>query len=443
MADRPHPLPAAPSPPAERGAWRPTLVVAVGLFATGLGWPGLIGRLPFGLLLKNTLHLPAQQVAAFWAVATLAWYIKPLIGLLCDTVPLFGTRRRGYLLAGSVVAAGCWLTFAFLPAAYLPFLVTMTVLNLALVIVSTAVGGLLVEVGQREGATGRLSALRSGLEGAMSLVAGPVGGFLAATAFTWTSLMGAAVVALMLPTTLLLHDEPRTVRDRGAARGATAQHLRRIVNSRPMWTASILLFLVYVTPGMQTPLMYVQQDVLKLDARFMGLLQLAGGAGALSGAALYTWLCRRVPLRALLMVGLMLNAVAALLYLGYRSAAAALVIDTTGGFLVGLGTLPLYDLAVRATPRGSESFGYALMMSVRAIAMFGLSDVLGSALYQRLHTGFAGLVWINAVCSAAVLLVVPFLPASLLATREGKPQSTDETTVGRAPTTVAGEKKIG
>jgi Na+/melibiose symporter-like transporter len=420
MSDRVPPPPPVPTPTAKGGAWRPTLVVAVGLFATGLGWPGLIGRLPFGLLLKNTLHLPAHQVAAFWAVATFAWYVKPLIGLLCDTVPLFGTRRRGYLVTGTVAAAGAWLAFAFLPPAYVPFLATMTILNLALVVVSTAVGGLLVEVGQREGATGRLSALRSGLEGAMSLVAGPVGGFLAATAFTWTSLMGAAVVALMLPATVLLHDEPRAARARGAVWPATAQHLRRIAGSRPMWTASTLLFLVYVTPGMQTPLMYVQQDVLKLDARFMGLLQLAGGAGALAGAAVYTWLCRHLPLRPMLMAGLVLNAVAALLYLGYRSATAALVIDTTGGFLVGLGTLPLYDLAVRATPKGSESFGYALMMSVRAIAMFGLSDVLGSALYERLHTGFAGLVWINAASSAAVLLFVPFLPASLLAAREGK-----------------------
>jgi predicted MFS family arabinose efflux permease len=184
---------------------------------------------------------------------------------------------------------------------------------------------------------------------------------------------------------------------------------------------------------MQTPLMYVQQDVLKFDAPFMGLLQLAGGAGALAGAALYTWLCRRLPLRPMLVAGLLLNAVAALLYLGYRSATAALVIDATGGFLVGLGTLPLYDLAVRATPKGSESFGYALMMSVRAIAMFGLSDVLGSALYERLHTGFAGLVWINAAASVAVLLFVPFLPAALLASRDGKRGPMHGNTLGDPP----------
>ncbi|HEX2658014.1 MAG TPA: hypothetical protein VHU40_07065, partial [Polyangia bacterium] len=84
--------------------WRVATVIGTGIFVTGLGWPGLIGRLPFGLLLKNQLQLEPQSVAAFWAVATAAWYVKPLFGLLCDAWPLFGTRRRGYLLLGSAAA---------------------------------------------------------------------------------------------------------------------------------------------------------------------------------------------------------------------------------------------------------------------------------------------------------------------------------------------------
>jgi hypothetical protein len=64
------------------------------------------------------------------------------------------------------------------------------------------------------------------------------------------------------------------------------------------------------------------------------------------------------------------------------------------------------------------------------VAQFAVSDVLGSLLYERLHTGFTGLIWINAGSSAAVLLFVPFLPAALLAAREGKSAPTDATTVG-------------
>lgn len=403
--------------------WRSAVVIATGIFVTGLGWPGSIGRLPFGLLLKNALHLPAEKVAAFWAVATFAWYVKPLGGLICDSIPLFGTRRRGYLILGGIAAVIGWATFAVVPRAYVPFLVVMTGLNIALVVISTTVGGMLVEEGQRLGATGRLSAMRTGLEGVMSLAAGPLGGLLAAAPFAWTSGAGALIVGLVVPVTLTLYREPRRAAKDAAVWAAAAQQLRGIARSRPMWMTSILLFLVYLAPGLQTPLLYYQQDVLKLDVRYMGILQFAGGAGVLGGSAVYLWLCRRLPLRLTLIGGILVNAASALLYLAYRSAAAALVIETTVGFVGVMGTLPLYDLAVRSTPRGSESFGYALMMSVRNIALFGVSDVLGSMLYGRFHLGFDKLVWINAGSSAAVLLFVPFLPPVLLSSTEGRVQS--------------------
>jgi hypothetical protein len=90
-------------------------VIGAGVFVTGFGWPGIIGRIPFTLLLKNQLGLGADKVASFWAVATFAWYCKPLVGLICDAYPFAGTRRRGYMLWGSVAAGACWLGFAVVP----------------------------------------------------------------------------------------------------------------------------------------------------------------------------------------------------------------------------------------------------------------------------------------------------------------------------------------
>src|SRR4051812_46275164 len=184
---------------------RASLVIAAGIFITGLGWPGLIGRIPFGLLLKDRLHLPAQDVAWFWAVGTAAWYAKPAVGLLCDTWPLFGTRRRGYLLVGTIAATAAWLAFAILPHSYGALLANMTVLNLGLVFVSVSVGGMLVEEGQRRSATGRLSAMPTALEGVMSLVAGPLGGVLAVAPFALTAGAGAGIVAVMIPIALFVH----------------------------------------------------------------------------------------------------------------------------------------------------------------------------------------------------------------------------------------------
>jgi predicted MFS family arabinose efflux permease len=165
-------------------------------------------------------------------------------------------------------------------------------------------------------------------------------------------------------------------------------------------------------------MLYYQQDVLKLDPRYIGFLQLLGGAGGIVGAAAYGYICRRLPLKVSLIAGIVLNAASTLLYLRYDSATKAALIDSAGALLGTLATLPLYDLAARATPAGVESFGFALMMSIRNVAIFAISDPFGSYLYERHHVGFKQLVWLNAGSSAAVLLFVPLLPAALLAARE-------------------------
>ena len=51
-------------------------------------------------------------MATFWAIVTFAWYVKPLAGFICDAYPLFGTRRRGYMLRDSLLAGLFWLAFA-------------------------------------------------------------------------------------------------------------------------------------------------------------------------------------------------------------------------------------------------------------------------------------------------------------------------------------------
>src|SRR5579862_91003 len=73
---------------------RVMFLISAGLFVTTMGQPGVIGALPFRFLLKNQFHMNAADQANFFAIATFAWYFKPLAGLLVDSFPLFGTPRR-------------------------------------------------------------------------------------------------------------------------------------------------------------------------------------------------------------------------------------------------------------------------------------------------------------------------------------------------------------
>jgi Na+/melibiose symporter-like transporter len=190
-----------------------------------------------------------------------------------------------------------------------------------------------------------------------------------------------------------------------------------------MWAAAILLFFVFMAPGFGIALRYYQQDYLKFDTVFIGRLQACSGIGGLFATALYATLCRKFSLRPLLIIGIFLNAIGSLIYIWYGSKESAILIDSANGFLAILGVLPLFDLAARATPKGSESFGYALLMSVYNVAVFAVSDPIGAWLYEKNSTiwyhSLHHLVLLNSVASIIAFILVPLLPKVLLSQRDG------------------------
>ena len=400
---------------AEHRRW--TVIIASGVFATTLAQPGLL-RLPFQHILKSDLGVSSHEMAAFFAAAAVAWYFKPLAGLLTDSVPLLGTRRRHYLIASGAAAALFWLSVAFVPRTYSVVLGTVVLLNAALVMGSTVAGGLLVEAGQRYGTTGRLTSGRYVVQSGCVLLAGPLGGVLATRPFWETGLLGAAVAVSVVPVTVALLHEPAAERRAGAWTDAR-RDLSALVRAGSLWRAVGLMALLYGAPGFATALYYRQTDTLGFSQEFIGTLAFVSGTLALVGAALYGRACRRLTLRRLLQIGIGCSALATLGYLFYASRTAALVIDAQAGLFVTLAELALMDLAARATPRGSEGLGFALMMSVRNGAL-AIADMVGASLIEQRWMTFSAVVVLNAAIVAVAVLAVRGVPAALLDRREAR-----------------------
>jgi predicted MFS family arabinose efflux permease len=392
-------------------------MVGLGAFVTTIAQPGVIGRLPLQLLLKRELHFSAQTLAAFMIVATFAWNVKPLAGIMSDAFPLFGTRRRHYMLLGAGMAAVCWFLMGVVPRSYLPLLLTAFGANAFMVIASTVMGGLMVEAGRKYGISGRVTSIRQALQSAVSLGNGVLGGYLAAAAFGWTAGIATALLLVLAVTTFFVLTERRmAVRDQDVLTNASHE-LATLVASRTLWTSGIFLALVYISPGFTTPLLYMQTDTLNFSPQYIGLMEsLEGGAGLL-GALIYGVVCRRLNLRQLLTAAIALNVTVTLLYLRY-SYATAPYIHAIVGFAVICSELALMDLAVRSTPPGCESLGFALMMSARNFALGG-SDVIGSWLIDSRHWVFHELVWLNAGTTALILIFIPFLPRAVMSRKDG------------------------
>lgn len=399
-------------------------LVGWGLLVTTLGQMVSLGEKPIRFLLMDQLGLSATEMATWLLVALLPWSLKPIAGLLADVVPLFGTRRKHYLVYSSLLAGLLWFAMGLVPRMFYPLLGTALLFNVMAVFASVVAGGLLVEGANEHGATGRLSSLRLVVINVTFIIAGPVSGFLAGLWFGWTTLICGILFLSMVPVTLLLLRET-PVTNRFATPGdglrALGHQLNRHLpwNCKTLWIVGGLFFLIEVAPGLYTPLFYYQTKTLHFSPQFIGNLGMISGGMGLLGSFIYPFVCRRLKLRTLLALAIICTVASNLTYLGYVSHNAAIIVEGAAGLGITLAQLPLFDLAARATAKGSEALAYSLMIACWNWGL-SLSDVLGSWLFDSFHQTFMNLVWVNAGTTALVLIVVPFLPGHLVDRKEGE-----------------------
>jgi len=245
----------------------------------------------------------------------------------------------------------------------------------------------------------------------------PLGALLATRAMGYSAAAAAVPLFMLFFLALFFYKEKPVARKDPRVWKNVVEQLKVAVKAKSLWFAAGLLFLVQFAPGFQTPLMFYQTDNLHFSEKFISLLTLVDAVAGAAGAFFYVYFCRRFSLRQLLYGAVFVTGALSLLYLFYDDKVSALMIEAVYCFVYNLAQLPLYDLAARATPKGSEAVGYSVIMSVWNWGLF-FSDLLGSALYQNYGLTFKNLVWVNAGTTVLVLFAVPFLPSLLVDNKE-------------------------
>ena len=240
----------APSQGRSALASRLGLFFAAIYFVQGIAEPGAgIAAQPIFFLLKDELHLSAAQTAAFLATISIAWGIKPVYGLISDFFPLFGYRRKSYLLLMTGLAAACWLALGSVPTYTYPL--TLAVLlwcGFGLAFSDVLCDAVMVETGKPLGMTGRFQAIQWGAINTASVLAGVGGGWLSQHApYQWTFRLVALFPLISLTTTVLCLRESRVRFDRQQVR-ETVRAVRSAVGSPPLWTAAAFIFLWNFSP---------------------------------------------------------------------------------------------------------------------------------------------------------------------------------------------------
>lgn len=356
--------------------------------------------------------LTADLVANFFLLASIPWFIKPLYGLISDFLPLFGRRRKSYLLLTSALACTAGLT-AGLSAhhSYWWLALLYTTMGFGLAFNDVLTDALMVEKGKPIGLTGAFQSVQWAAVTCASILVGLLGGHFA----EHRDLHAAFTVAALFPLTVLLmavflvREEPAG--KEGAEFLRTWAALRAGLGERSVWLVAGFIFLFNFSPSFGPAFLYYQTDVLGFSQQYIGVLGSVGSASSVAGALLYAPLSRSMPLRRLINIAIGLSAATTLAYLLYRGQASALVIHIVWGATGMLTTLAFLDLAAKACPQRAEATFFALLMSVFNLGTQASQNV-GAHLYTAFGEGspaYLRLVVISTVATAAVWLLVPLV----------------------------------
>jgi MFS family permease len=381
-------------------------VEGVGQVKAGVMWQ------PLTHYLKETQNWDPVQIAASLAVLDVPWVVKPLYGVISDFLPIFGYRRRSYLLLANVgaIAAFLWTTQVLAPG---PIVFALLLTAIAMAVSSTVCGALLVESGQKHRASGAFVNQQWLWFNIAVVAASLVGGELIEVLSAAGALHTAAAIAAVAPiavavSSTALVDEQRAginvVELRRALRG-----FLETLRSRTLWLIAAFLFCYYFSPSFGTPLYFHMTDHLRFSQRTIGMLASVGAGGWIAGGLIYRYLLSHLTTRALLNLSILAGTLATLAYLGLINETSAVAISFVSGIAGMIAMIATLTLAADHCPERSEGFAFAALMSVINLAS-PISDTSGAFLYQHLfHQALTPLIVVSAAFTAFIFVLVPLL----------------------------------
>ena len=391
----------------------------------GIGQTGGLIAQPLSFFLKQTFGWTPVQVTAYLTVLNLPWIIKPVYGIVSDFLPIFGYRRKSYLVLANLAAAGayCWVTQITTPS---EIILALLLTAYGMAISSTICGAILVENGHKFGASDAFVNQQWLWFNIAAMASAFIGGQLVGRLTPTGALHGAAAIIAVAPLAVVfagwfLIREP-TSRINLPEMRRTLASLWSALKSRELWLIALFLFVYYLNPGLGTPLYYHMTDDLKFSQEYIGTLGAIGSAGWIVGAVFYRRFLKGITAKALLNLSIALGIAATAAFLLLWSEALAAAINFFNGFASVIAFVATLSLAADYSPQRSEGFAFATLMSVTNFTA-ALSENMGSFFYEHLfHRQLDPLILLSAAFTAIAFAFVPFL--RLGAKRPGQPSLT-------------------
>ena len=394
------------------GTRRLMLFFAVVYLAEGICQSdGLIAQ-PLNFYLKQVHGWTAVQITAFLTVFNLPWFLKPLYGIWSDFVPVFGYRRKSYLLVANSGAAAAYLGI-MVTGAPDTLLVLLLVAIYGMAIVSTLSGAVLVENGQRLCASSRFVNQQWLWFNVAAIATSITGGALVQWLTPLDALHAAALLAGITPlaviaATIAFIEEEKTAISAADMKVSVAS-LLAAVRTRRLWLLGAFLFFFYFSPGIDTPLYFFMTDRLKFSQAFIGILNSVAALGGIAAALFYAAYLRNLDNRRMLYLSIVTGVLATLTFVFMSSPLTAAAAQFCYGAASMWTLVASLGLAADCCPKRSEAFGFAALLAITNLSG-AIADNIGSWLYEHVFGNeIAPLIVVAAAFTAINFALVPLL----------------------------------
>ncbi|OCQ96880.1 folate-biopterin transporter [Nostoc sp. MBR 210] len=350
---------------------------------------GILGlaRLAVSFFLKDELMLSPAQVSALFGVVALPWMIKPLFGFMSDGLPIFGYRRRPYLVLSGILGAIAWVSMATVVHSSWAATSAIALSSLAVAVSDVIVDSLVVERARVESQAdaGSLQSLCWGASAVGGLVTAYFSGILLEHFTTRTVFFITASFPLIVSAAAwFIAESPvnQETNDTNNTQDLSIKHqlkqLRQAVSQKTIWLPAAFVFILQATPTSESAFFYFSTNELHFEPEFLGRVRLVTSLASLLGIWIFQRFLKSVSFRLIFGWSTVISAALGMtMLLLVTHTNRALGIDdhwfSLGDSLIltvmgQIAYMPVLVLAARLCPPGVEATLFALLMSVFNLA---------------------------------------------------------------------------
>ncbi|KAE8811118.1 folate-biopterin transporter 1, chloroplastic-like [Hordeum vulgare] len=359
------------------------MAVAIVYFVQGvLG----LARLAVSFYLKDDLHLDPAETAVISGFSSLPWLIKPIYGFISDSIPLYGYRRRSYLILSGFLGTLSWSLMATVVNSKYGAGFSILLGSLSVAFSDVVVDSMVVERarGESQSTSGSLQSLCWGSSAFGGIVSAYFSGSLVdaygvrfvfgVTAFL--PLMTSAVAVLVNEHRLIPGEHAMSVSGSGFIE-SSIQHIKQLwtsVKQPNIFLPTLFIFLWQATPHSESAMFFFITNKLGFTPEFLGRVKLVTSIASLLGVGIYNHFLKAVHLRKIFLVttiiGSALGMTQVLLVTGLNrqfgisdewfSIGDSLIITVLGQAAF----MPVLVLAAKLCPPGMEATLFATLMSI-------------------------------------------------------------------------------